>query len=94
RAFAERRTVIVDALNKLPGVRTIAPGGAFYAFANVTGTGMSSRVLQDLFLETAGVATISGTSFGINGEGFIRFSYANSAENIQEAMQRIGNALL
>ncbi|MEO0797655.1 MAG: pyridoxal phosphate-dependent aminotransferase [Pseudomonadota bacterium] len=94
RAFAERRTVIVDALNKLPGVRTIAPGGAFYAFANVTGTGMSSRVLQDLFLETAGVATISGTSFGINGEGFIRFSYANSAENIQEAMQRIGDALL
>ena len=88
-AFAERRKVIVKELNDLPGVRCIEPGGAFYAFPNIAGTGKSARELQDLFLEKAGVATVAGTSFGKFGEGYIRFSYANSVENIREAMKRI-----
>ena len=88
-AFAERRKVIVKELNALPGVRCIEPGGAFYAFPNIEGTGKSARDLQDLFLEKAGVATVAGTSFGSFGEGYIRFSYANSVANIQEAMKRI-----
>jgi aspartate/methionine/tyrosine aminotransferase len=69
------------------------PGGAFYTFPNITGTGKSSRELQDLFLEKAGVATVSGTSFGEFGEGYLRFSYANSTENIREAVQRMKDVL-
>jgi aspartate aminotransferase len=89
KAFAERRTVIVEALNRLPGVRCVMPGGAFYAFPNITGTGFTARELQDRWLEEAGVATIAGTSFGDQGEGYIRFSYANSTDNIREALRRI-----
>ena len=89
RAFDERRQVIRDELQRLPGVRCQRPTGAFYAFPNITGTGRSSRQLQDLLLNQAGVATVSGTSFGELGEGFIRFSYANSVDNIREAMRRI-----
>lgn len=85
--------MIVDRLNALPGVRCISPGGAFYAFANVDGTGRSCGDLQTAFLEDAGVATIAGTSFGLYGEGYIRFSYANSRKNIERAMDRI-DALL
>jgi len=93
RAFDERRKVIVEELNALPGFRCQRPAGAFYAFPNITGTGMSSRALQDLMLNQAGVATVSGTSFGEYGEGFIRFSYANSVDNIREAMRRIRKVL-
>jgi aspartate aminotransferase len=93
RAFDERRKVILDELNSLPGVRCQRPAGAFYAFPNITGTGNSSRALQDLMLNEAGVATVSGTSFGDQGEGFIRFSYAASTENIREAMRRIRQVL-
>ena len=93
-AFDERRRVIVGALNQLPGVSCIEPGGAFYAFANITGTGMAARELQNAMLETAGVATVAGTSFGIHGEGYIRFSYANSTENIKLAMERVGQLLV
>lgn len=89
QAFGERRTVIVEALNRLPGVRCVMPGGAFYAFPNITGTGFTARELQDRWLEEAGVATIAGTSFGEQGEGYIRFSYANSTDNIREAIRRI-----
>ncbi len=91
--FDTRRKVIVDALNDLPGVHCADAAGAFYAFPNISGTGLSAKEAQDLFLETAGVATIAGTSFGAFGEGFVRFSYANSTENIQEAISRIDQVL-
>ena len=92
-AFDARRRVIVDALNGLPGVTCTDPGGAFYAFPNITGTGLSAKQAQDLFLDRAGVATVAGTSFGAWGEGYLRFSYANSTENILEAVARIGRLL-
>ncbi len=94
KAFDERRKVIVPLLNQLPGFTCVDPGGAFYAFPNITGTGMTARELQNKMLETAGVATVAGTSFGIHGEGYIRFSYANSTENIQRAVARIGKLLV
>jgi aspartate/methionine/tyrosine aminotransferase len=93
RAFDERRRAIVPMLNQLPGFSCVEPGGAFYAFPNITGTGMTARELQNKMLEKAGVATVAGTSFGVFGEGYIRFSYANSIENIRAAIQRIGNLL-
>ncbi len=93
KAFDARRTVIVDELNAIPGFRCVVPGGAFYAFPNIEGTGMSSLVLQEKLLNEAGVAVISGTSFGANGEGYLRFSYANSTENIRTAMTRIRDFL-
>jgi aspartate/methionine/tyrosine aminotransferase len=92
-AFDRRRKVIVDGLNSLPGVTCRNPGGAFYAFPNIGGTGMTSQQAQDRFLEEAGVATISGTSFGSYGEGYVRFSYANSVENIEAALEKIGALL-
>ena len=92
-AFDQRRRVIVRALNQLPGVRCVEPGGAFYAFPNITGTGYDARALEQKLLEEAGVATIAGTSFGRYGEGYIRFSYANSTENIERAIGRIRTAL-
>jgi aspartate aminotransferase len=96
RAFAERREAIVAALNALRGVRCATPGGAFYTFPNIADTGYDARRFQSELLEQAGVATIAGTSFGAFGEGFVRFSYANSLANIMEAMERIrgflGNA--
>lgn len=93
KAFDERRKVVMDALNALPGFSCIEPAGAFYAFPNITGTGLTAAEAQDLFLEKAGVATIAGTSFGIHGEGYIRVSYANSTANIRKAMSRMGDAL-
>ncbi len=92
-AFDERRGVIVDGLNDLPGVSCRTPGGAFYAFPNVTGTGMDASILQDRLLEEAGVATIAGTSFGAYGEGYLRFSYANTVENIESALSRMRDLL-
>jgi aspartate aminotransferase len=88
-AFDERRQVILERLNALPGFRCVRPGGAFYAFPNITGTGYSARKLQDDLLNEAGVALVAGTSFGDQGEGYIRFSYANSIANIEEAIDRI-----
>ncbi len=93
KAFAERRRIIVDGLNGIPGVSCVEPGGAFYAFPNIVRTNKDARTLQDLFLTEAGVATIAGTAFGAHGEGYLRFSYANSAENIREALTRIRKAL-
>ena len=92
-AFDERRKVIMTELNQLPGFRCIEPAGAFYAFPNITGTGVSASELQDRMLEEVGVATVAGTSFGRFGEGYIRFSYANSTENIREAIRRIRGIL-
>jgi aspartate/methionine/tyrosine aminotransferase len=92
-AFDERRRVIVSELNQIAGFRCVDPGGAFYTFPNIEGTGKSARALQDLLLEEAGVATVAGTAFGDYGEGYLRFSYANSVENIREAVRRIKQCL-
>ncbi len=93
RQFDERRQVIVKELNSLPGFRCTDAAGAFYAFPNIEGTGMTAKEAQDKFLDEAGVATVAGTSFGAWGEGFVRFSYANSTENILEAIRRIREIL-
>ena len=92
-AFRERREVIVEGLNRIPGFRCLKPKGAFYAFPNIEGTGMSSRQLAEYLLEEAGVAVLSGTAFGEYGEGFLRLSFANSVENIRKALERIETAL-
>jgi aspartate aminotransferase len=87
--FRRRRDAIVRGLNEIPGFRCAVPDGAFYVFPNVSGTGMSSRELADLLLNDAGVACLSGTAFGAYGDGYLRFSYAASLENIEEALSRI-----
>ncbi|MDP6707299.1 MAG: pyridoxal phosphate-dependent aminotransferase [Alphaproteobacteria bacterium] len=92
-AFDARRQVILDALNSIPGFRCVRPGGAFYAFPNIEGTGFGAQALQERLLEEAGVAVIAGTSFGAFGEGYLRFSYAASTEDIQEAIGRIRTLL-
>jgi len=84
-----RRDVIVAGLNELPGFACAEPQGAFYAFPNVRSTGLDSRVLADRLLQEAGVACLSGTAFGKLGEGYVRFSYANSLDNISAALDRI-----
>ncbi len=81
--------MIVEALNAIPGFRCARPLGAFYAFPNIAGAGYDARGLQDKLLSEAGVATVAGTSFGAHGEGYLRFSYASSVDNIREAMERI-----
>jgi aspartate/methionine/tyrosine aminotransferase len=88
-AFDERRRIIVAELNQTPGFRCADAAGAFYAFPNIEGTGLTAREAQDRFLAQAGVATIAGTSFGAWGEGYLRFSYANGIDNIREAIRRI-----
>ena len=92
-AFDERRRFTVAELNKLPGVSCITPYGAFYAFPNIKGTGFKSKALEVALLDEVGVASIAGTSFGAYGEGYLRISYANSIENIGEAIKRIGSFL-
>ncbi|HEU5311328.1 MAG TPA: aminotransferase class I/II-fold pyridoxal phosphate-dependent enzyme, partial [Candidatus Eisenbacteria bacterium] len=80
--------VILEGLNAIPGVHCRKPAGAFYVFPNVTGLGMKSSQIEHALLEEAGVAALSGTAFGSNGEGYVRFSYANSIENIREGLRR------
>lgn len=92
-AFRQRRDVIVDGLNDIPGFKCLKPKGAFYVFPNIEGTGKESRFLEEYLLEEAGVATLSGTSFGEYGEGFLRLSYANSIENIEKALEWIKKAV-
>jgi len=87
--FDKRRKVVVDGLNKLPGVSCATPKGAFYAFPNVKRTGWKAKALASALLEDAGVAIIGGPDFGILGEGYIRVSYANSTENILKALDRM-----
>ncbi len=92
-AFEERRKVIVDGLNGLAGITCGEPMGAFYTFPNITGTGLTAGQLQNQMLDEAGVATVAGTSFGAYGEGYIRFSYAASLDEIKQAIQRIDDLL-
>lgn len=91
--FRARRDLVVDGLNALPGVTCRRPLGAFYAFPNVKGTGQDSRVVADRLLQEAGVAVLSGTAFGDYGDGYLRLSYANSMENIQEAIEAMRGLL-
>lgn len=91
--FDRRRKVVVDGLNALPGVTCRTPLGAFYAFPNIKDTGWKAKALASALLEETGVATIGGPDFGILGEGYIRLSYANSTENIQRALTRMGEFL-
>ena len=91
--FDKRRKLVVEGLNKLPGVSCIVPKGAFYAFPNVSRTGWKAKALASALLEDAGVATIGGPDFGVHGEGYLRLSYANSAENIARALERMGEFL-
>jgi aspartate/methionine/tyrosine aminotransferase len=88
-AFKHRSEVFVAGLNKIKGFSCRQPKGAFYVFANITKTGWKSKPLADALLEQAGVAGLSGTSFGQFGEGYLRFSVANSLENLQLALERI-----
>ena len=88
--FDRRRALVVEGLNRLPGVSCITPKGAFYAFPNIAKTGWKAKPLASALLEQAGVATIGGPDFGVHGEGYIRVSYANSAENIARALERMG----
>jgi aspartate/methionine/tyrosine aminotransferase len=91
--FRRRRDAFVAGLNTLPGFRCPMPEGAFYAFPNIQGTGLTSKDLADRLLSEAGVACLSGNSFGQFGEGYLRFSYANSLENLTEAVDRMGRWL-
>ena len=88
--FKKRRDVMVAGLNKIKGFSCRLPKGAFYVFPNITGTGWPSKKLADALLDEAGVAGLSGTAFGDFGEGYLRFSVANSIENIEKALDRIG----
>ena len=91
--FDRRRKLVVEGLNRLPGVSCVTPKGAFYAFPNVRRTGWKAKPLASALLEEAGVATIGGPDFGVHGEGYMRLSYANSAENIADALARMGDFL-
>jgi aspartate aminotransferase len=91
--FDKRRKVVVEGLNKLPGVSCATPKGAFYAFPNIKRTGWQAKALASALLEDAGVAIIGGPDFGILGEGYVRLSYANSTENILKALERMGEFL-
>lgn len=92
-AFRRRRDLIVDGLNQIPGFRCLSPKGAFYVFPNIEATGKTSQELADLLLYEGGVAALSGTCFGAYGEGFLRFSYANSEENLRKALERINDVV-
>jgi len=89
--FQKRRSIVVDLLNAIPGIRCTNPKGAFYAFPNIEGTGMSSTKFANELLQEAGVAVLAGESFGRYGKGFIRISFANSTENLVEAMNKISS---
>ena len=91
--FIARRALIVEGFNAIPGVSCVMPHGAFYAFPNMSSFGRSSNEIADHLLYDAGVCGLSGTSFGTFGEGYLRFSYANSREKITAALGRIGESL-
>jgi aspartate/methionine/tyrosine aminotransferase len=92
-AFDRRRKLVVEGLNALPGISCNTPKGAFYAFPNIKETGWQAKPLASALLEEAGVALIGGPDFGVLGEGYLRFSYANSEENISRALSRVGDFL-
>ena len=87
--FKRRRDIIVEGLNRIKGIRCRVPKGAFYVFPNIEDTGMSSQQFADDLLNKAGVACLTGEAFGEYGDGFVRFSFANSTENIEKALDRI-----
>ena len=87
--FKRRRDIVVDGLNKLPGVTCKRPRGAFYVFPNITGTKRTSAEVADRLLQEAGVAVLSGAAFGAHGEGYLRISYANSEANLRKALERM-----
>ena len=91
--FDRRRKVVVEGLNKLPGISCAIPKGAFYAFPNIKRTGWKAKALASSLLEEAGVAIIGGPDFGVLGEGYVRLSYANSTANILKALDRMGEFL-
>lgn len=91
--YRGRRDAVVDGLNAIPGIQCHKPGGAFYVFPNVTRTGWDHKELADALLARAGVAVLPGTAFGPMGKGYIRLSYAQSIENLQEGLRRIGEFL-
>ncbi len=91
--FDARRKIVVEGLNRLPGVSCATPKGAFYAFPNVARTGWKAKPLASSLLEDAGVAVIGGPDFGVLGEGYMRVSYANSTANILRALDRLGEFL-
>ncbi len=93
REFRIRRDLVVDGMNALPGVSCRTPGGAFYAFPNISGTGLDSRTFADRAMDEAGVALLSGTAFGEYGNGYIRISFANSQDNLRLAIDRLGEML-
>ena len=87
--FRRRRDFLIPALNAIPGVRCIEPGGAFYAFPNVSALPIGAEELADRLLDEAGVALLAGTAFGSEGAGHLRISYASSLENLEQAVERI-----
>lgn len=91
--FDKRRRAIVAGINAIPGLTCLAPGGAFYVFPNITGTGLTSKDMESKLLNEAGIAAVSGASFGRYGEGYLRFSYATNLENIEEALRRLAECL-
>jgi len=91
--FKKRRDVIVDGLNAIDGISCLKPHGAFYVFPNVKQLGMDGKKFSELLLEKYGVAALSGTAFGKYGAGYLRFSYANSVENLKKALERIEQAV-
>jgi aspartate/methionine/tyrosine aminotransferase len=91
--FKEKRDRIVGGLNSVPGFRCQVPKGAFYAFPNIKGTGMTSQECADHLLNKAGVASLPGTAFGPYGEGYLRFSYATTLKNIDIAIERIKRSM-
>ncbi|MGH2417101.1 MAG: aminotransferase class I/II-fold pyridoxal phosphate-dependent enzyme, partial [Candidatus Limnocylindria bacterium] len=91
--FLTRRSLMVDGLNAIPGVSCVMPHGAFYAFPNLTSFGRKCAQIADHLLYDAGVCGLAGTAFGKHGEGYLRFSYANSRENLSLALERIGESL-
>ena len=92
-AFDQRRVRVTELLNELPNVSCVVPKGAFYAFPNISATGLKAKPLASSLLEEAGVALIGGPDFGVLGEGYIRVSYANSLENIERALERVATYL-
>ena len=91
--YRARRDLLVSGLNQLPGVKCLCPGGAFYVFPNISGTGMDDETFARRMLEEAGVSLLPGSNFGKNGRGFVRLCYANSRENIDEGLKRMKNFL-
>ena len=90
--YQQRRDLLVDGLNRIKGVTCVKPGGAFYVFPNIKGTGKTSDQIVEILLD-AGVVTLPGHCFGEHGEGYLRMVYANSRENIQTALDRMQKAL-